>query len=543
MAEGKTGTGTKEPHKSGRERLRELSGNERWKHLFPPLKDERAAMEDLRKDLAEVPVLAIDGTVTNTYDKLEAENLSRKDKDLIWHCLALVREAYIKLEEEEGNPSVGSVGDGNRNGNGNGNGNIAGYQWNMNWKHTRAELDQVLEAGRCLGLGPEECRDAMVASIFSDAIKNRSNFIIHNIHGAEAAALVLSYFFDPENPDEMRTVERIVVAVKQHQIAPPEFMARTVAVLLTRKFGLEPFDRLISHGNTIELAKNKLSRRVVSIYSKIRLPYDKHHLAEDLLTINFTDDEREMLKEIGIEDWYVPHPEVHDSVIAHALIAGDHSINYNNPDGFAKIALIRGPFTESYFEDGTIYDSLESAMASFGDSYNILLPAARSLALKGIRRTHIAVTRVLRIMTELFAGITIGPREMRKTQEGAELVRQAMERARVKNPEIFEKAAGYSSEEGHRNRDKAVEKVGLILSEWQAQYGDIPFSEREPSQSEPGPGRLPFWNTPLRYPLRNQQGEPIASSLTDLEQRQLAFACRIREIAVELLRAEQWFFC
>ncbi|HNA74628.1 MAG TPA: hypothetical protein PKW73_14875, partial [Candidatus Obscuribacter sp.] len=122
-------------------------------------------------------------------------------------------------------------------------------------------------------------------------------------------------------------------------------------------------------------------------------------------------------------------------------------------------------------------------------------------------------------------------------------VRQAMERARVKNPEIFEKAAGYSSEEGHRNRDKAVEKVGLILSEWQAQYGDIPFSEREPSQSEPGPGRLPFWNTPLRYPLRNQQGEPIASSLTDLEQRQLAFACRIREIAVELLRAEQWFFC
>ncbi|HNM49721.1 MAG TPA: hypothetical protein PKN86_08465, partial [Candidatus Obscuribacter sp.] len=426
---------------------------------------------------------------------------------------------------------------------GNGNGTNAGYQWNMNWKHTRAELDQVLEAGRCLGLGPEECRDAMVASIFSDAIKNRSNFIIHNIHGAEAAALVLSYFFDPENPDEMRTVERIVVAVKQHQIAPPEFMARTVAVLLTRKFGLEPFDRLISHGNTMELAKNKLNRRVVSIYSKIRLPYDKHHLAEDLLTINFTDDEKEMLKEIGIEDWYVPHPEVHDSVIAHALIAGDHSINYNNPDGFAKIALIRGPFTESYFEDGTIYDSLESAMASFGDSYNILLPAARSLALKGIRRTHIAVTRVLRIMTELFAGITIGPREMRKTQEGAELVRQAMERARVKNPEIFEKAAGYSSEEGHRNRDKAVEKVGLILSEWQAQYGDIPFSEREPSQSEPGPGRLPFWNTPLRYPLRNQQGEPIASSLTDLEQRQLAFACRIREIAVELLRAEQWFFC
>ncbi|MBK9280915.1 MAG: hypothetical protein IPM93_22360 [Candidatus Obscuribacter sp.] len=107
MAEGKTGTGTKEPHKSGRERLRELSGNERWKHLFPPLKDERAAMEDLRKDLAEVPVLAIDGTVTNTYDKLEAENLSRKDKDLIWHCLALVRRGLYQAGRRGRQPQCG----------------------------------------------------------------------------------------------------------------------------------------------------------------------------------------------------------------------------------------------------------------------------------------------------------------------------------------------------------------------------------------------------------------------------------------------------
>ncbi len=63
------------------------------------------------------------------------------------------------------------------------------------------------------------------------------------------------------------------------------------------------------------------------------------------------------LAEIGIEEWYVPHPDNVDSRIAHAVIAGDHSINYNHPEGFAKIALIRGPDTESIFEDPTVLDS------------------------------------------------------------------------------------------------------------------------------------------------------------------------------------------
>lgn len=524
MAEGKVGS-------RGRERFKELSDNERWKDLFPRLQDENKALAELRADLTEVPVLLNNGTVSDAFAKIEAEPFSRKDKDLIWHCLALVRESYLKLEDKAASQNaVHETGP-------------SGYQWNMNWKHCRAELDQVLEAARLLNLSPDETRDALIASIFSDAVKNRGNFIVHNIHGAQAAALVLSYYFNPESEAEMKSYERIVLAIKQHQIAPPEFMARTVAIMLTRKFKLDSFDKIISAGNTADLNRNKQNRRVVSIYTKIRSPYQKQHLTADLLHIDFSDEEREMLKEIGIEEWYVPHPEVRDSVIAHALIAGDHSINYNNPDGFAKIALIRGPSTEAYFEDGTIYDSLESAMASFGDSYNILLPEARTLALKGIRRTHVAVTRVLRIMTEVFAGITVGPRDKARGNTGSDLVRQSMDRARQKNPEVFESSAGFSSDEGHKNFEKAIEKVGQILTDWQNEYGAIPFCEREPSQSEPGPGRLPFWNTPLRYPLRGENGEPILSSLSELEQRQFAFACRIREIAVELLRAEQWFFC
>lgn len=504
----------------------ELSDNFRFAELFPRLKDENRSLSALRADLQDVPVLSDQGKVTNVYNKIESStNLRRQDKDLVWHCLAIVREAYLRLEAKDKKSNHGG-----------------GYQWNMNWKHTRAELDQVCEASRILGLDPAETRDALIASIFSDSVKNRENFIIHNIHGAQAAALVLSYFLDSTKEEDRQSTNRIVLAIKQHQIAPPEFMARTVAILLCRRYELEPFHRLASHGNSIELAKNPLNRRVISIYSKIRMPYEKEHLSADLGLIDFTKDERTMLKELGIEDWYVPHPEIASSAIAHALIAGDHSINYNNPDGFAKIALIRGPSTEVYFEDATIYDSLESAMASFGDSFAILLPDVRPLALAGIRRTHRAVTRVLRVMTELFANITVGPKELSCTVSGSELVAQALERAKAKNPEIFQADAVFSSEAGHKYLERAIERVGNIISEWRKEYGDIPFSAREAIQSEPGPGRLPFWNTPLRYPLRDENGEQVMTSLSALEQTQFAFAVRIREIAVELLRAEQWFF-
>ena len=95
----------------------------------------------LRADLADVPVLCADGKVTNVYHKIESEALlKRPDKDIIWRCLTLVREAYLKLETAETD------------------GAHRGYQWNMNWKHTRAELDQVYEASKILKLSSDEMR-------------------------------------------------------------------------------------------------------------------------------------------------------------------------------------------------------------------------------------------------------------------------------------------------------------------------------------------------------------------------------------------------
>ena len=504
--------------------ITDLSGHGRWADLFAPIPDLTRAISDLRADLMDVPVMTAAGKVTNIFYKLESESgLSRQDKDAVWHCLALVRDNYLRLEAlDKESPSTG-------------------YQ-QMNWKHTRAELDQVLDAALVLRLSPAETRDALIASIFSDAVKDRKNFIIHNIHGAEAAVQALSLVWDLSQPQHMAAAERINLAIKQHQVAPPEFMARTVALMLCRKLGVDSFDSFSRTGlMNFDVDGKRVPRvkhTILSIYSKIKNPYNRGYLTADLGRIDFTPEEREYLQMIDIEDWYVPHPDVPGSRIAHALIAGDHSINYNNPDGFAKIALIRGPNTESYFEDATIYDSLESAMASFADSFDLLLPEVKPMALRGIRRTHAAVQRVLCIMTELLSGITVGPREESHNLTGQDRIDQACSRAREKHAELFAQTSACSSEAGLKYFERSKARVGVMLQEWYQEYGGIPFRPAEHGLVEPGPGKLPFWNVPLKYP-KDKNG---LASLTVLEQTQFAFAICIREIAVELLRAEQWFY-
>src|ERR1700679_3247491 len=104
---------------------------------------------------------------------------------------------------------------------------------------------QRIQANKNFKLSPDETRDAIIASIFSDSIKNRGNFIVHNVHGSQAAALALSYFWNTDNEEKIRSLKRIVLATKQHQIAATEFMARTVVILLSRKLKLGTFDQII----------------------------------------------------------------------------------------------------------------------------------------------------------------------------------------------------------------------------------------------------------------------------------------------------------
>jgi hypothetical protein len=497
--------------------LRLATDNFRWEDQLPPPANLTHLRDELRSDLENVPVVTNNGEVTNVYDKLDSDNfLGRQDKELVWNCMALVRNMLWNLEYGEGAESTG-------------------YQWNMNWKHTRAEVDQVYDAARLLNLNPKETRDALLASIFSDAIKSRRNFIIHNVHGAQASVQALSYFLDASKPADRKSMERVARASMEHQIAPPEFMATIVAIMLHHKHKLGKFDRSGPTGSGTGV------KAIYSIYEKVRDPFNERHVSDDLRRLKFTSEERELLDTIGIENWHVPHPNDPDSKIGHAVIAGDHSINYNHPEGFAKIAMLRGPDTESIFEDDTIHHSLESAVQSFSDSFRVIRPEVQSLALRGLRRTKNAVVRVSAIMTELFNGVVVGPRHA-ASMSGHDSIEQAVARAREKYPDLYAADVCTLSEAGNRYLESTFVYVGNIMDDWYKVHGAIPYSPKLLSVDEPGPGKLPFWNHPLKYPERDEDGGPIMASLNDLEKEQFLFADKIREIAVELLRAEQWIF-
>lgn len=507
------------------EKLCTLTDNFRFQDIFPPPPDMEKSLEALKHDLLDVPVRGADGRVTNVFNKIEADDLlSREDKDLIWNCLAMVRDSFDRLDRSGGSSSNPGTS----------------YQWNMNWKHTRSEVGEVLEAAKLLQLSSTETRDAILASIFSDSVKNRKNFIIHNVHGAYGAAQALTYFMDFTNPEVLKSVERITRAVKEHQIAPPQFMANVVAILLSKKMGLGTFTVDGPIPASASGGKDKVIEVVRSVWKKINDPFNKEYLTEDLSMIDFSPAEHQLLVNIGIEEWFVPHPETPDSKVAHAVIAGDHSINYNHPEGFAKIALLRGPDTEAIFEDQTIHNSLDSAVNSFADSFRVIRPEVQKLAVEGLRRTKTAMERVVSIMSFLFSGIVVGPKDT--CTSGHAKIEQAMVRAREKHPHLFAASSSKLTDEGAEYMEKTIERIGDILQDWLDNYHEIPFSPKDALQVEPGPGKLPFWNSPLKYPTRNEHGVLNLHELNELELRQFLFAGKIREITVELLRAEQWIY-
>jgi hypothetical protein len=484
------------------------------------------SIKELAEDLAHVPVRDEDGRVTNAFEKFEQTDLlTREDKDLIWKCLSVVRNAFKQLEKTHLSRREEK-----------------GYQWNMNWKHIRAEIDQVLEACRLLNLDSDRTRDAILASIFSDCAKNRKNFIIHNIHGAQAAELILRQLLDLNDEKNQHALDRIVRAVKQHQIAPPEFMARVVAIMICHRLSLGKFELLEETEDRTgeeDLSSRLVKQLVLSIFSKIKEPFDKNYLTDDLATVNFSYAERQLLVNIGVDDWFVPHPDNPDSLIAHAVIAGDHSINYNHPEGFAKIALLRGPDTEEIFEDPTIHHSLDSAVKSFSDSFRVIRPEVQRLAVDGLRKTMLALARVTAVMNELFSGLVVGPKLGSSDHVRAA---QAVARARTREPELFSVAEKKIPEVAHQQLREAMNKVDSILDDWYETHGEIPFNPKSDLNAKPGPGTLPFWNTPLAYPPRDDHGDIELDKMTDLEKTQYLFATRIRAIAVELLRAESWVF-
>ncbi len=369
------------------------------KEKFSPLNeaDRIQARENVIHDLKEVKASATasgaDGKALSVHEKLMADpNLSDAQKQRVVDLLADVREHYASYRTPDGKM-------------------LADQE--VNWIHTQGELAKVLESAQANKLSALETENALIASMFSDAAKftdtalTKGNFTTHHLDGALAAAEALERRgFPPER------IASITQAIREHQIAPPEFMGFIYQTTIARNLKAQ-----LDNG-TIDQAKYDSMKKVLDDMTVVtgNMPRIKQiadvnnaPLVKDAKgnwEVAFTPEQRELMKLAGTEHWYVPHDpqfladgktldpdfaklpaaQQAEKISAYkssrALIDGDGIDNYATMGGASKIVKIRGP--ETFFPDKTVWQSVDSIDASFNDANKVLTPEGQRLAAESL---------------------------------------------------------------------------------------------------------------------------------------------------------------
>ncbi|MEZ4491057.1 MAG: hypothetical protein R3F51_26095 [Cyanobacteriota/Melainabacteria group bacterium] len=359
---------------------------DRFEHLNPA--ERAASVQEVADDLSKVKAIGPDGKPVSVYDSLmDDPTLSQAQKENILHNLSEVREhfaAYRQGDRMHPDPEV-------------------------NWIHTQGELGKVMESARANKLTAEEMEDAMLASMYSDSVKfafpppegASPNFFTHHLEGALAADEMLSRQGFPRE-----RIDRIVQAIKEHQIAPPEFMGLLYHGQIKRGLDAQLANNAITaekHGQMMEVLDSMTVKKEVapgvelSYIDKIANVNDAPLVrnADGSYEVMFTPQERELMQVAGVEGWSVPaNPQldagfealpkaeqerlISQYKISRALIDGDGIDNYTTLGGASKIVTIRGP--ETMFQDATVWKSVDSVDQSFRDAYNVMTPEGQRLA-------------------------------------------------------------------------------------------------------------------------------------------------------------------
>ncbi len=324
--------------------------------LFPPAgSSTKAAMRKaLADDIGGVMVRGRDGAPTSLLDKVNSHpGLSGPQKNRILDVIATVKAGFSQASSAITGPP--------------------GYQ-DVNWKHTRLELDRVLDVSLAHGLSPQDTESAILASAFSDSVKAPSNFLVHNVHGAQAALHVLSSTSPPMSADQLEDVTR---AILEHQVGPPNFMGN---VAMRGALGAK---------GVADDVKN-------SIANKIAKPAE--HAKDGAIV--FTSAEHAALQSLGVPAWTVPGTGRHAKISA-AVVDADSLVNYACPDGWAKLAALHGPDQPPFLQEPLLEHALTSmapghasAKKSFDDAKTVLSAASMPLYEAGLKRTEAAVADV-----------------------------------------------------------------------------------------------------------------------------------------------------
>lgn len=365
----------------------------------PMTQDEfRASRDKVVEDLKNQKVSTGEGgKPESVYDRLIADStMSSQQKDRVLDMLAEVREHYMSLNVK---------------------GKVLSDQ-EVNWIHTQGELSRVLESAKANKLSANETEDALIASMFSDSAKygqseiTQNNFWSHHLDGALAASDVLARRgFPPER------IDGIVQAIREHQIAPPEFMGALYRMKIegTLNAKIAAAEKAgdtaqLEHLNNLKKILNSegpegmlykaddgsgfVRMMVRQIADAPNQPLVKNGNGE--WEVKLTPEQRELLAMSGNDGhWYVPKDPTSDPEFAslpkpeqerllsqykvsRALIDGDGIDNYATINGVSKIVKIRGP--ETFFKDGTVWDSVRSVDTSYRDAYTVLTPEGQRIA-------------------------------------------------------------------------------------------------------------------------------------------------------------------
>lgn len=319
---------------------------------WPRVKEQNveAVRTQVRAELAQVKASSGESVLS----KLEKSGLSAEQQQRVLDSLGEVREHYARTFASDIDQPV-------------------------NWIHTQGELGRVIDSARAAGLTPQQTEDALLASMFSDSIKTKANFTTHHVDGELAAEHILRNKLGGEFTQER--LDGILHAIREHQIAPPAFMAMIYGGAIRRSFGRALTDE--ENGVLSSLLK-KMSEPFKS--ATVDGPGGGKVLA-------LSDAERAMLKRTGAEEWYVPSEGTPWYKMSRALIDGDGIDNYATPGGLSKIIQIRGPETGPFFKDGNFRfenperapgappnSSQESWRDSFTDFANVASPDGLKIA-------------------------------------------------------------------------------------------------------------------------------------------------------------------
>lgn len=390
---------------------------------FPTYSEPQLAIgrDAVTNELAQVKASGGDGKSTSVLDKFNQSNLSDAQKERVLNALAAVRENHVSARQADGSIDPDQE---------------------KNWIHTQGEFGRNIDSAQRMGLTPEQTEDTLIGSMFSDAVKNKSNFMVHHIDGRDGAMAFLSFTKDQGLSQER--LNGIASMILEHQIGPPGFMRMIYTSGIVTDLNLSRgkefsdiagkspsartpdelanYERLQTLSNDYESRASRLANfsgseaeraalsarqglgryvtaeeatAIESLGEKIARPLHQNLVDTKYggKAVELSDLERSLLQRTGNNEWYVPHESTSWYAPSRSLINADSIDNYATPGGFSKLVGMNGPETDALFRDKTLTESLASPRRSFRFAYDIMTTEGKALADAELAKTDAAIER------------------------------------------------------------------------------------------------------------------------------------------------------